>query len=292
MGKNMKISNVGIIAMFVLLPGCATDVINYPNELIGVWGNSDDNGKTIWGYDEYFPDGTIKSWGTLPDDNYHYESEGKYELVGSNPILSCITVTKTSDPRIMSLGDYWCDELVKITEDKLIFKDEEGFQFTLYKQKDNVDLNNDINTVISCKSEFFSSPTKTVLFDIKIIKDADNRLKSIINGKLTNKDVKVNEFNIRQNLDLHIDSIEAIKRNYNDGESSLLHIEKLSTDRQLSLGLQIPFDTEEVRKVLIYSLQENDETKIYGGTNLIEAYDSEGRFLGRVFRSLLLNGCF
>ena len=289
----MKIINTAInIAMLMLITSCANTTINHQDRLIGIWGNSDDNGKTIWGYDEFLPDGTTKSWGTSPVDNSYYEVEGAYKITGNNPLLSCITVTKSSNPKKLPVGDYWCNEIVSISEDKIIFKNNKGIQHTLYKQEGNVKIENNIDTFISCRSEFYSSPTNTVSFHIKILKDEKNNLKSFINGELTNNYVTVSNFIIRPDLDLQIDPMEAFERKYNEGEMSLLYIEGLSTDRELSLDLNIPFDLEKVSKVVIYSLVENDETKIYGGTNIIEAYDSEGRLLGRVFHSLLLNGCF
>ena len=128
----MKIS----IIIFVLITSTFSSVANEidSNYLIGVWGNSEDGGKTIWGYDQYFSDGSFKSWGEIPQPPIKYELEGTYKVKHKFKSSSCLTISKTSDPEIMPIGEHWCDEIIELNDKVFLFKSSDGEITTLYRQ--------------------------------------------------------------------------------------------------------------------------------------------------------------
>ncbi|WKE64257.1 hypothetical protein PVT67_11200 [Gallaecimonas kandeliae] len=104
------------------------------SKLVGIWGNSEDGGKTFWGYDQYLADGSTKSWGTVPNSEFSYEIEGRYEIKEKFGTLSCVTVTKTSAPALVPVGSRICDTLIDINDKTFVFKSDEGEVTTLYRQ--------------------------------------------------------------------------------------------------------------------------------------------------------------
>jgi hypothetical protein len=106
-----------------------------PNSLLGVWGTSEDQGQSIWGYDHYHADGTINSWGTFPDSIADFRVDGRYQISGDLGQTICITISRTSHPEILPVGSQWCDQLISITEDEFTYQDSEGEQHVLYRQK-------------------------------------------------------------------------------------------------------------------------------------------------------------
>jgi hypothetical protein len=79
-------------------------------------------------------------------------------------------------------------------------------------------------------------------------------------------------------------------RNLNVAETSLLHLQSLIDDKNVRAFIKIPFDVKQVRKMTIYDLQGHQDK--FGGKVLMEAYNQEGKLLGRVFRSVFVSGCF
>lgn len=99
--------------------------------LIGTWGNSDDEGRTFWAFDEYFPDGRLIATGTLPENGKSFRAVANFQTKGR---LSCVRVTETSDPSIFPLGLYFCSEVLYIDNAHVRFKDlDSGKEFTLYR---------------------------------------------------------------------------------------------------------------------------------------------------------------
>jgi hypothetical protein len=124
------------IILFVLMMSSLSTVANeieFKN-LIGVWGNSEDGGKTIWGYDQYFSNGSFKSWGEIPMSSRKYEVEGSYEVKHKFKTNSCLTISKTSAPDIMPIGEHWCDEIIELNDKVFRFKSSYGEITTLYRQ--------------------------------------------------------------------------------------------------------------------------------------------------------------
>mgnify|MGYP000050074437 CR=1 FL=1 len=117
----MKLVQLFIIIIF--LSACSSTPKRYENDLIGVWGNSDDGGKTFWGYNEYLVNGVTRAWGTFQKSEESYELEGVYKIEYSSSPKSCITVTKSSIPDILPIGHYFCSEIVELnqTHFKFIF---------------------------------------------------------------------------------------------------------------------------------------------------------------------------
>ncbi len=126
-----------ILTLIFLLITCSTSSFANeikPENLIGVWGNSENGGKTIWGYDQYLSDGTFKSWGEIPGTSINYEVEGVYQLKQKFSTKTCLTVSKTSHPDIMPIGESWCDELIELNDMFLTFKSSDGELTTIYRQ--------------------------------------------------------------------------------------------------------------------------------------------------------------
>ena len=128
----MKKSVILVILMMSSLSAVATE-IEFKN-LVGIWGNSEDGGKTIWGYDQYFADGTFKSWGEIPMYSIKYEVEGSFEVKKELKTKSCLTISKTSDANIMPIGENWCDEIIELNDKVFRFKSRDGEITTLYRQ--------------------------------------------------------------------------------------------------------------------------------------------------------------
>jgi len=141
--------------------------------------------------------------------------------------------------------------------------------------------------VLRCKADF-SAMGERVL-DIQITKEDQGRLQSQINGKVSNQNVKADEYPVRANLNLKTDPYSPEAIYLNPAETSLLHLQGLKDHKDLRAVIKIPFDLKRVRKMKIYDLQGYQDK--YGGTVLMEAYDQQGKLLGRVFRSVLSNGC-
>ena len=124
-----------VLIISSLLIGCGNAQDKVKNDLIGVWGNSEDGGKTFWGYDEYLPNGTLFAWGTLPGSHVSYNIEASYNIKKEAALMSCLTINKSSEPEFIPVGLYWCDEIVEVNSGIFKFKDEDGEVTTLYKQK-------------------------------------------------------------------------------------------------------------------------------------------------------------
>jgi hypothetical protein len=53
--------------------------------------------------------------------------------------------------------------------------------------------------------------------------------------------------------------------------------------------IKIPFDLKQVKRMRIFDLQGKPDK--FGGTVLMEAYNQNGKLLGRVFRSVIVATC-
>ncbi|MGI2259342.1 hypothetical protein [Shewanella sp. GXUN23E] len=98
--------------------------------LHGVWGNSDDGGKSFWGYDEYRTDGTFKSWGKLPDGR-DYEAEGVYQnSFDGGQKKSCAVFLRLSETVKELTGYAFCVIVVAIDSAHYTFQDQESGEIT------------------------------------------------------------------------------------------------------------------------------------------------------------------
>ena len=130
----MKQTIVLGVLLTLLGPTVATASDIDRQRLVGVWGNSDDGGKTIWGYDQYFADGRLRSWGTLPQTTIKYELEATYQFKQKFGTISCLTITKSSFPEFLPVGEYWCDTIIDVNDNTFTFKRKDGSVATLYRQ--------------------------------------------------------------------------------------------------------------------------------------------------------------
>jgi len=142
--------------------------------------------------------------------------------------------------------------------------------------------------VLKCQADF--SPMSPSVMAVQITREDQGRLQSQINGTVSNRNVKSDEYPVRENLDMKIDPYSEEARNLNAAETSLVHLQGLMDRKDLRAFIKIPFDLKQVRKMKIYDLQGRQDK--FGGTVLMEAYDREGKLLGRVFRALRANGCY
>ncbi|TMP28085.1 hypothetical protein CWB99_01245 [Pseudoalteromonas rubra] len=122
-----------LTALFIGISSSNASEIN-PKDLIEIWGNSEDGGKTFWGYDQYFADGSLKSWGQIPETPVKYKLEGTYQVKHKFKLSSCLTISKTSHPEFIPTGTHWCDEIIKLNDKVFTFKSSNGKMTTLYRQ--------------------------------------------------------------------------------------------------------------------------------------------------------------
>ncbi|WP_334013678.1 hypothetical protein [Alteromonas sp. S167] len=125
----MKIYSFYLLLLFFTSGSFAAQVDM--SKLIGTWGNSDDGGRTFWGYDKYLPDGVLVSWGTTYGVKYNIEA--MYKINRKFKIESCITITK-ADIGEEFVGESWCDEILELNDEIFKFKSDDGEITTLYRQ--------------------------------------------------------------------------------------------------------------------------------------------------------------
>lgn len=133
--KALRVLVVSLFATLVTVPSAMAGSID-PQQLVGVWGNSSDGGKTFWGYDQYFADGSTRSWGTVPNTTIHYEVEAMYNVKQKFDITNCLTIVGTSHPEVMPVGSSWCDEILEVNDSFLTYKSSDGSIVTLYRQNE------------------------------------------------------------------------------------------------------------------------------------------------------------
>jgi hypothetical protein len=106
-----------------------------PELLVGVWGNSDDGGKTFWAYDEYTADGKILSWGEIPEANINFKIKTIYNLKKEEgTYFNCLKIVSTSHPEMLPVGEKWCSTMVKIDSKEFHFVNKQGKYRVLYRQ--------------------------------------------------------------------------------------------------------------------------------------------------------------
>ena len=122
------------ILFFISLSFPAFSIEIDVNKLEGLWGNSEDGGKTIWGFEHYKADGVLDSWGDYYSFKYVIKSTYQLKRDKGN-LYSCIVITETSNAAIMPIGESWCDQVLKITDTEFHFKSTDGRVSVLYRQK-------------------------------------------------------------------------------------------------------------------------------------------------------------
>lgn len=142
--------------------------------------------------------------------------------------------------------------------------------------------------VLKCQADF--SPLSPSVVAVQITKGDQGKLQSQINGKVSNDNVKSDEYRIRDNLNWKADPYSQEYGNLNPAEISLVALHAFMNHKDFGAFVKIPFDLKLVRKMNIYDLQGHQDK--YGGTVLMEFYNQEGKLLGRVLRSLFQNACY
>ena len=141
--------------------------------------------------------------------------------------------------------------------------------------------------IIKCKADLAFMSSEPV--SIKIIKENQGMIQSEINGKISNKNVKVAEYPVRDNLDFNIDPYSKEYSTFNDAEISLVHIHMLAGENDPESLIKIPFSLSQVKKMKIYDLKGSRDK--FGGMVLMEAFNKSNILLGRLFRALMVGPC-
>ena len=137
---------------------------------------------------------------------------------------------------------------------------------------------------IACVADFSAFGRN---LSVRIEKTPEGALASSINGAPHNADVKVKEFSVRPNLDLEADPYS---NDYNFAEKALVHIQSLRKEPSVAASMRIPFDLAAVgrRAYLLDADSETSSSEAIAPSRLA----ADGRSMGRVLRSVFVNGCF
>ena len=131
-----------VLIVSLLLYGCANaptvssmrdDEIR--SKLIGVWANKASESDDVWGYDNYFDDGTVHALFFLEEDigldnREWYYIRSDWEVVDGS---SCFVVTGGTPNNPLELGYRFCSKVLFISNKKVTFLEDDGEIFTIYK---------------------------------------------------------------------------------------------------------------------------------------------------------------
>ena len=93
------------IAIIIALAACSSSAAKFSSsDFVGVSCSSKDGGKTCFGYNENYADGTSDSCGRVPDGP-EFALKLTYEISGDH---WCETVVKSSHPNFMPVGEKFC----------------------------------------------------------------------------------------------------------------------------------------------------------------------------------------
>jgi hypothetical protein len=106
------------------------------DSLQGAWCNSDDGGKTCWGFDVFEP-GTSRFCGRSPSDGQVMSGSSRYAISGNR---ICHMITSSNNASIFPIGERMCFVVLDIDASKQIFKSiEDDEENTTYRTRlDNV----------------------------------------------------------------------------------------------------------------------------------------------------------
>jgi hypothetical protein len=141
--------------------------------------------------------------------------------------------------------------------------------------------------LIACRMDL--APLGPGSVTVQITRLSQGGMQAQIDGKVSNPNVRADEYAIRPNLDLKTDAYSPAAATLNGGESSLVHLQSLLDNKDLGGLIKIPFDLKQVKRMRIFDLQGKPDK--FGGTVLMEAYNQNGKLLGRVFRSVIVATC-
>ena len=143
-----------------------------------------------------------------------------------------------------------------------------------------------VEVVVRCQANL--APLGPAALTVQITK-SQGGMQALIDGKLTNPNVREDEYPIRPDLNLKTDPYSREAASLTEGERSLVHIQTLRDDPNMREFIKLPFDPARVRRMRIFDLQGKQDK--FGGTVLMEAYGQDGKLLGRAFRSLMVGAC-
>ncbi len=131
-----------IISILGLVSGLvyADTASEISRSIVGVWGESHNNGESFWSIYNFMSDGTIHTRLVLPyvDSVIHYA--GNYKFDGNK---NCVTVKISSHQEIISEGKHYCFDIIEIKDDYLVHQIDKNEKI-IYKVNDSVSLVNDI----------------------------------------------------------------------------------------------------------------------------------------------------
>ena len=118
-------AHVGLLA-FAVLSGCATHQSvpaldgKLAQELIGVWCNSNDGGKSCWAFDEFNSSGQFHACGKTEDEGMGFSGEGRFAVDGQRMCY----VLDTATPNFwLQAGSRYCTDILSIGPKRHRYRD-------------------------------------------------------------------------------------------------------------------------------------------------------------------------
>lgn len=151
------------------------------------------------------------------------------------------------------------------------------------------------NPKVSCVADYSLVGMEAITVELT---EGTQGIRSKLNGEILNENVQSNTYAIRSDLDLTINIFKDEPIPVNQGEFYLLSIASqesgiqspIDEEESMSFPTGINFNLKDVRSVKVYDLQENNDD-MFGGTQLIEAFDVNNALLGRVARLMVFQAC-
>lgn len=101
-------------------------------ELLGLWCNSEDGGRSCWAWDEFRPDGSLHLCGRHAFDREGFSATATVHFSGSR---MCYQVLEATPTFWLRAGQRYCTEIVSVAPDAHVYRDlDSGQQFTLLRR--------------------------------------------------------------------------------------------------------------------------------------------------------------
>lgn len=150
-------------------------------------------------------------------------------------------------------------------------------------------------TKVNCVADYSLVGMEAITVELS---EGSKGIRSKLNGEVLNENVGANTYEIRSDLDLTLNIYKDDAIPVNQGEFYLLAIASqengiqspIDEEESMSFPTGINFNLKDVRSVKVYDLQENNDD-MFGGTQLIEAFDENDALLGRVARLMVFQAC-
>ncbi len=148
-------------------------------------------------------------------------------------------------------------------------------------------------TKVSCVADYALVGMEAITVELS---EGSKGIRSKLNGEVLNENVGTNTYEIRSDLDLTLNIYKDEAIPVNQGEFYLLAIASqesgihIEGEESMSFSTGINFNLKDVRSVKVYDLQENNDD-MFGGSQLIEAFDENDALLGRVARLMVFQAC-